>query len=535
MHSTESDILQIMKRVQGKEISTSELVKKVFTDEITNLEEQISKDFKDKDEIRRLKNIKAKLHRNILYHLNKLVDDDLIVVFKQGNKGEKFFKLNIEEGEEIIIEKKHRRIIISKPSMPAMPIDGYEKQGIIYKFEPETWTSRLNALLLQSPKFLTIKKLQDAMYDLFADFNDCIGLNDFEKVIQSSSHDELRDFLYEMVNMCEDYGKKITVIINLNNILNENPIIDFIKDFTLLKREEITIIFDTTINKFQKNKDFFQKIISIYTKSGLTLYIKNKSLHRPPYMLGRAGPYTFTVSDFDNFIKKPRGVCLPIASTSITVDVKKFFELKFNIVQFRKMISNILKTLFIVSSAQRTKSDEFAKSILKLNMPYSMELFKSSRNYIRFWNYGWKEEGLDQNLVVDLIKSTKNEVDEFCLSEVGIFKACGMPTDFKMAFSCAFSSFDENLSVKEYKRLHINSSDDLYKKEYKNYLKAKEELAEIFDGGDRIRFVRSSDSSSEEVLREIDLILNVYKIPFFGFNFKQEKSINKKLTSFFEK
>ena len=90
MHTTEYAILKHMEKNPSKDISTSELVNNIFKDETHHIDEQMKMDFKDKDEIRKVKQLKAKLHRNILYHLNRLISDDLITVTKQGNKGEKF-------------------------------------------------------------------------------------------------------------------------------------------------------------------------------------------------------------------------------------------------------------------------------------------------------------------------------------------------------------------------------------------------------------------------------------------------------------
>jgi len=533
MHDTEHSILKYLGKNTDKDISTSDMINEIFKDEIKDIDEKLKIDFPDKSEMRKLSKIKARLHRNILYHLNKLVSDDLIKVTKLGNKGKKFFQLNLNEGEEILLGKKHRRIIISKPALPAMPIEGYEQQGVIYKYDPESWINRLNALLIQSDKFSSLKELRSAIGSVIIDFNDVIGLNDFEKIIQSSNIEEQRDFLHGIISDCEDFGRNITLIIDVKNILNETAVIDFIRELTIFNNPRITMILDTTVKEFQNHPIMFEKIISFYSASGMSLYIKNKSLHRPPYILGQAGPYTFNQQDYEYYKKKQKSICLPVASTSIAVDVKKFFEKGMNINQFRKLVGNILKTLFISSSAQRIKSEEYFSPLIKLNSPHEKELFKASRNYIRFWNYGWKQEGLDQNIVVDLIKSTKKEVDEFCLSETSIFKACGMPTDFKTAFSCAYSEFDEEMSSEDFKRLQIEGMEDFFKKDIKEYLKAKELISNIFDGGDRMRLVRSGIAPADEILKEIDHILNIYKIPLFCYDFGTIKGTNLKLTSFY--
>ncbi len=532
MHITEDSIIKFLRKQPNREVSTSELVNDIFRDDMKIINEKLAGDFIDKAEKRNLTQAKAKFHRNILYHLNKLVGDGLLNISRTGNRGEKFFQLGIEEDEEIILGKRHRRIIIARPNLPAMPIEGYERQGIIYKFDPESWVSRLNSLLFQSDKFSTLRELRNAMGSVLGDFNDVIGLNDFERCIQSSSLEEQREFISGVISDCEDFGRSVTLVIDVKNILNEKPVIEFITELALLKKSGMNIILDTSVTEFYKHPALFEKIISIYSRSGMSLYFKNKSLHRPPYMLGKAGPYTLNRQDFDYYTKKQDNKCLPVASTSIAIDIKKFFEIGKNINQFRKLVSNILKALFISSSSQRLRSEEYFSALIRLNRPHEKQLFKASRNYIRFWNYGWKQEGLDQNIVVDLIESTKKEVDEFCLSETSIFKACGMPTDFKTAFSCAYSEFSEGMSSEDFKRLEIKGMEDFFRDDIKEYLKAKEQISGIFDGGDRMRIVRSASAPAVDVLKEVDHILNIYKIPLFCYDFGTVRGADLKLTSF---
>jgi hypothetical protein len=91
---------------------------------------------------------------------------------------------------------------------------------------------------------------------------------------------------------------------------------------------------------------------------------------------------------------------------------------------------------------------------MDLNRPYKSNLFSHSKNYIRFWNYGWKEYKLDPQLVLELMKSTKETTDEFCMSEETIYKSCGMPTRFRIGFSCAFREMNkEEFSEEKFRKL----------------------------------------------------------------------------------
>ncbi|MFP4403725.1 MAG: hypothetical protein ACLFPJ_05210 [Candidatus Woesearchaeota archaeon] len=534
MHKSEYSILKLFKDNPHKEFSTKQIALNCFKETYQDLSKVNYHDFKDKINLTNAKINNAKLHRNILYHLNKLVDEELIVNSKSGNKGEKYFVLNLNEGEELIFKKKRKNIHILKPIMNAFPIEGYEKEKIIFKYEPQTWISRVNALLLQSEKF-DLDELKQVITECFSNVNDVICLNDFEKLIENNYLEQLNDFLKKIHIECINYSKQITIVIDMKNITNENAILKFIDYYCLLKPKEINIIFDSRIKDIQLYYNFFIYVINKFKELNLSLYIKNKDLISQPFMIGKAGPYTFTKKSWNNyctnFLNKSRGVVC--CSSTINVDVKRFFEIDGKMDNFRKLINNILKTLFIANSAQRSRSNEYFRNIINLNNQMQQEFFSIARNYIRFWNYGWKNPSLNQEFVIDLIKSTKKEVLDFSLTQEAIYIACGMPTKFNVAFSCAFSTFSKELSTKDYLNIKIEDSNDIYKDEIKNYLKTKEEIFKIFDGGDRVRIFRSKKTSSLEIIREIDSLINLYNLPFFCFDFSKIQNKEKKLTSFF--
>jgi len=109
-----------------------------------------------------------------------------------------------------------------------------------------------------------------------------------------------------------------------------------------------------------------------------------------------------------------------------------------------------------------------------------------------------------------------------------------MPSRFKLAFSCSFEDPEEKLSPAAYTHLEIKNFEDLYKPKIKKEIMAREILSEIFDGGNDVTFHRVGTLETEDIVREINIILNTYKLPFFSYNF--EKIIGDlKLTSFLNK
>lgn len=532
MHDIEYSILKLFRENPSKEFSTKAIVEIVFAKAI---EEKMSKyhDFEDPNFVRENRELRAKLHRKILYHLNKLVTDDLLKIDKIGAKGEKHFSLNMQEGEEIIFRRRKRRIMIAKPQVQAMPIEGYEQQNILHKFEPETWVTRVNSLLLKSDGF-NLDELYRKTIDTFSHVNDVICLNMFEKIIQAYSIEELEKFIRKLAIETDDYAKNITLTIDLRSSKKQQKIHDFIEMFSSIKTTRILIVFEVGIKDVQKYKEFFKDVVEHFISAKIPLYVKNNDLHESPYMIGKAGPYTFTKADWNKYKNQlvDTNKAIVCSYCSVAIDVKRFFDNGGRIEQFRKLISNTLKTLFFANSALRARSTDYFKGMFEDDNNANADLFSIGKNYIRFWNYGWKQPNVDQELLLDLITSTKKNVKNFCLTQDSIYKACGMPMQFNASFSCAFSSFGGKFTKEDFKKTKLKDVKELYSGKIRDSVETKESIFKTFDGGDRARFFKSGDAAPDEIIRELDLILNLFNLPLVCFDFGEITGQNLKLTSF---
>ena len=218
MKKTEYELLLFFKKNPERELSTTEILANIFPEGYNSIERVLKNQFADRQMLNEAKRKKGQLHRKILYYLNNLVEEDILKISKQGNKGEKYFVLSLEQGEELIINKSRRKIIISKPSIPAMHIDGYEQKNIAARFEPATWIDRLNSILFETPKFKNLEELYNTINKCFSNINDVIGLNDFEYAIQNNDIKESLSFLRKINSECVDYGKRLSCIIDITNI-----------------------------------------------------------------------------------------------------------------------------------------------------------------------------------------------------------------------------------------------------------------------------------------------------------------------------
>src|SRR4030042_2250728 len=186
MNPTEQRILNKFKKEPLREIPTTEIVREVYPEEYSRIIRGIDNEFSDKKLANQSKRKKGQLHRKILYHLNRLVEEGVLKVTNVKGKGEKYFALNIDQGE-IVFEKKHKRIVLSKPSISTGLIEEYEAKGIVHKFDPENWVSKINCILLESSNFTGVNKFYELIYSCFSEVNDALGLNNFEYLVESTS------------------------------------------------------------------------------------------------------------------------------------------------------------------------------------------------------------------------------------------------------------------------------------------------------------------------------------------------------------
>jgi len=532
MNKTEEQILNLFKENPNKEFSTYDVITNLYPNESTEIGNSIYS-ITDKESIKKAKRRKAQLHRKILYYLNKLLGEDVLKVSKTGAKGSKFYKLALEEGEELILRKKKRKIVIQKPSIPLMPIEGYEDQNLLLKYEPSSWIERVNSIILETPRFNSFKELEQTVLSIFTNINDSVCLNDFETFLKNNTNG--KEFLKNLDEETKDYGRYLNIILDFTNIENENFILNFIKEYISINPEKIILIFDIRAKELNKYEALFNKIIELYHKEKKVVYIKNQDIYEAPCFIGKAGPYTIKPEEWKIYkdTLKDNVNCLVLSLSSIAVDMKRFLKDYKDFNQFREFILKIAKAFLFANSLQRRKSGEFFESLVKINETYIEDIFSFGKNYIRFWNYGWKEE--HDTHYLELLKNIKDIVDKFCTSEETIYLSCGMPINFKIAFSCAFSNFvKKEFSKESFSRLKIEKIEDLYNKKTMKFLEEKEEIIKIFDGGDRLRIKRTGKVVPKDICRELNIILNTYKVPFFCYDFKEQQKGNLSLQEFFE-
>ncbi len=536
MHQLDKLILDAFKKFEGKELTTSEVVKFAFPDEANTFDIDsgdilfIGGEKKVKTSVRYKKSL---LHKRLLYHLNKLVKEGFLKLSGIEEFGEKRFSLS--EGYDDSSKNKNTAFIIRNNINPVTPIEGYESKRIIRKLQSAHWINRLDAILLNAERFQDINKLSEILIDLFDEVNDCIAINSFEYILQDKHNGSIGEFIKKVSADCIDYNKNLAFIIDIDNVFDKTAIKEFIKLFAELNNNNMQVIFEVDSESLIKNNnaDLFKCLIEEFSSKKIKVNIKNKSICKAPIFFGKAGVYSFDEREWELYKKEfaDKTVGASCCSSTLVVDVLEFFNNYSTAHEFREFILKANKALLVATVNKIKVASHYFRIINKLNKPYSNEFYSFERNYIRFWNYNFKllEKG---HILLDLFKTLKEKTEEFYLNEETIYKACGIPIRFKVAFSSAFRKSDLTMTQRTYKKTTIHGISYFDSPEIISYLRIRERLLRVFGGFDRIRFFRSSNLTSKDVINEFNYILQNFHLPLITYDFARIKG-NTKLTSFF--
>jgi hypothetical protein len=530
MHLIEQRILNKFKKEPLREIPTTEIVRAAYPEEYSRILEGLKNESHDKKAMLGAMRRKGQLHRKSLYHLNSLVKEGVLKVNSVHGKGEKYFALAMDQGQ-IVVEKRHRQIVITKPSVSTSMIEEYEQKRIVHKFDPEGWVTKLNCILLESTNHAGINKFYDLVYSCFSEVNDALGLNNFEHLIQVSSAENTEEILKRLDLDTKDHERVISLLINVRNIYDEAKMKEFIRTFSRIKPKNVALIFKIDTKELRGHESLFHEIVSDFSKAEIKLNLHNKKVHDAPIVLGKAGPYTLSEDEWKDYEDNVRGktIGLALAHTSIAIDAQNFFNTNPSAKEFRELMMRVAKTLLKVSASQRNKSNDYFKRLNELNRPHTKKFFVYAKNYIRFWNYDF-EDKRQKNFML-MLQGIKNDIKKFCSTEQTIYKSCGVPFNFDISLSSVFKKFSNNLSAKKYVKTSIRGLQDFSNPDLVMLISAKENLAELFGGGDRMRFFRKENFKPEDITKELTFLMNTYSLPMITYDFKEVRG-EMKLTSF---
>lgn len=535
MKDIDVDILSLFRGSPNEELSTSDIVENIYPS-FSNKMNMILKDpYTSKEDIERIKNERAKLHRRVLHHISKLINDNLIKVSDIKGKGKKYYRLSITEDEELVIDKYRKKLVISKPSVPALPLGNLEENKYIFRVGGNHFFDRLNCVFVESDNFSGIKELYDFVYDLFPYVNDVIGLYAFEHILQNNKIEYVVDNMLKLDEEAKSYNKRVSCIIDLTHCKDCNALIDFFHEFFTLNPEYTTFIIDATSREILEKNELISELIEIYAKFKRKLNIKNDSIYQGPYILGKAGPYSIPESDWKNFSQKSKKKykAIILAQSSFIIDLNKIYEDKPSAKYLKEVLMNCSKSLHYANTYQRKHSEDYFNHLNPDKKIDTSEIFNFSKNYLRFWNYELSEDIEENTLFLETLREIKKELMNFARTEETIYMSCGMPMSYKLSFSIAYRKFNEHHNLQyEHDQISIKNHNDLSSKEIRNRLLFLEKSCKLFDGGFEVRFFRKGNVDSTDIIREINIVMNSYTIPLFCYNFSEQVGSNMKLEWF---
>ena len=507
-------VLSYFKGDPNISLSTQELVKLIFP-ESEDLDEIISDSFKSKEEQSEARKRLGVLKRRILYHLNSLVDKDILELKFIDSNGRKFYSLNSK------LEKS--KVIFEKEQVPALPIDSFEEKGFVYKLDETHFFDRVNSILLFNYFDFSLDKLLDYIHDLFNEVNDVVALYKFEQIFNTYSSDEIINFLENLNDDLEAYNKRVCFVINFNFLENQTVFSKFLINFDFDKKNLI-FLWDVNGRNFLRNSNIVEELIEKFSYFSGKLNFKNSNISQQIYFLGKFGPYIVDKNEILKFVNEGvRGIV--VTQSSILIDIKKIHSLN-----KAKGVAEVLricaKSFLFVENYQRKHLDLLADK-LKIKT-----IFQQSNNLIRFWNYEVFETIPENIRLLNLLESIKEEIDEFTRTEEIIFMSCGLPIKFKVDYSIAYRKESVSTLKNNFRRILISDISDLYNPDIRKRIEFYEKAISVLSDTLEIRFQRSKSFEVAEVLREINFILNSFKLPLFCYNFSGKFGTNMSLEYF---
>lgn len=522
MHFIEKKIIELFQQKNQNELSTTEIVKIIFKESY----DAISKELEfctDKEKIRDAKNKIAQLHRRALYHLGKLVKDKVLIISKIEGKGEKFFNMSNED-QQLAVKGKYKNIIIA-PQYDFSEIEQYHSLGIVQRFKPETGITKINTAIIECNN-KDLKNIYPLIKTAMTIINDGIALKNFQFLTDSYDLDLIKELIDKINKTSSEYDKKISLLIETSKIQKQKMMEQFIELFSKLNPKNLYFIIEISGKEIRKKVELVKRIIECFSRCRIKIYIKNIDIIPAPIVVGKAGIYTFNDFEWEKNEKiieqEPLIIC---GQNSLLIDLERFKEYFKEKHELKTIMSACCKELLMISKLQRKNYQEYFRN-LQEHVKLGKGVISLATNYIRFWNYNWKDE--NKELIIDILNNCKEVVQEFCYTEETIFKSCGIPLRFKVIFSSGFRKFDKTtLSERKYKKMTIRNIDDFKKKEIVDFINFREKINEIFNNCDRVRFFRSGIIDNDDVLHEITFILNSYKLGFFCFDFTERREIIK--------
>lgn len=511
MRDIGQEVLELFVNKPHQEFDTTTLIKHIYPQEYEHIKAALHDEQITSKETKKVaKRHKAQLHRRLLYHLNRLLEEETIKLVGIKGKGEKCYQL----------AKQPPTQDTQAPQHPLRKLEAYENKRIIAFYDQKSWYHRLNALLIDvknDDDTTTIAKKINALMD---SCNDTIAIWATEKLIDKEDLGTISEFVRKLDIESKDADKRICILIDATKTNNTHNLEDFYKTLAGQNPSNVSVATSITYAHLRKHPRLYKTLINSFSTAVRKINIHNKELYNTPIIIGKAGTYTLPENEWRNYKENRQntiGLC--IGQTAVAVDIQAYLK-EHHMTQLRTFIIKIAQAQLESSAHQRRGATHYFKTINDYNEK-PQEFFKYATNHIRLWNYDWQEK--EQEHFIDLLQSCKEELNNHCQTQETIYKSCGMPIRFKTTLASTFAKFkDGNFTKRKYTKITIKESKQLQEEEFKAHLHARERMFNIFENNDRLRIFRTQDDTNT-IYEEIKHLTGHYNIPLLTYDFAQRK------------
>ena len=491
--------------------STLEILEIVFSDNINVINQKINDELLDERTKKEYKRKKEKLERKLLYHLNKLLSEGKIKEIGKKQNGEKVFSLNSLNSKETTYETP-----INSSYEVAFSLREFEEKKIVHLYSKEDILRRVSAVLINGKHIEHEKVFQSLMRYTPHLVNDVIGINNFENVLMLSTPKRIVSTLLEV---SKEFNTYISTSIEPLEI-DEETLYQFLEKIGESNTEKIEVIIRVNKEKLIEYRDVITTIASILRgkepKFNVHLYSNNNQHKDKGLIIGKAGVYGVdnAMKDLDEY------PLLIIGGMNTIIDLQNIPEKNIYSI-FREASNKIAKSIIKMYTHQVTNYTKFYSTPQIASFIKNRKINEYTTHFIRIWNYNWKAKEIENFL--QLLNSTKKEIESFARSQEIILKAAGMPLPLKIKFHSCFGRSSKEISKRVYPKKSIKVMKDLLSEESKKYISIRERISNIFGISDRYRIFQPILPDEEEVYREIVLLSNTTNLDLISFDFGKRK------------
>ncbi|MFT4250618.1 MAG: hypothetical protein ACMXYD_04625 [Candidatus Woesearchaeota archaeon] len=493
MQEVEQALLQAFATAPDKNFLTTELVALVFPEDYAALRDGLHNN--DKETRKHAQRQKTRLHRKLLYYLNKLENKGILEVSGIEARGEKTYRLQTT-ASEYIVETKNNTITIHREEKPTRYTTHYEENKTIYTRSTALHT--IDAYAINAQKYPGIAHLRAELTHAYAHINDAILIQNAHTLLELPQ-EAISAGIAQLKADTQDYNVAITLHIDLTAQQLSNQHIAFFHTLTLHKPNRLYLLFSTTEKELRQQHAITKTVFELLTKNKIKITVHNKQADNNTHFFGEAGAYKLTTEQEKKLQEHKATI---VTNTSLLIDCQRISNAK----EHETLLEAAAKTLLAHVTAQRRSANKALAGIARIS-PLHAQIRQPTAT-IRYYNFELEETFIQQ------LTSRKQQLQQFSEIHNRIYSSCGVPIDLHLQLSTGFIHYAD-IPIRRYKKTAVKNKQDLEKQ----HLKEREELLGILDT-DRLRIFRETPVTGNELINEITYLLTRYNHPLICYDAK---------------